>query len=286
MPEERERASERDEPEIADAAQLFRDDAPSPPPARLDNAVVAPSEADAYAIEEGESASDEPPPAAAAPRTQKASPRPSRSSSSSATAATVDQLWSRTAEWGPNLALLVIVGLFIVLLVYQTSSDLALSFFLLVLGCAVMLVLSYPLVITLERPVRITPEQAVNDYFGALEHHVPHFRRMWLLLSSAGRVSSSYASFEGFKAYWKNRLAQLRGDRAGKLTPLVFKIDDFKSEKSAGQSAIDAKFTVNVFIRGRQNDGPIESIRVALDLVRGSDQMWYLNKGTLPGARI
>ena len=27
----------------------------------------------------------------------------------------------------------------------------------------------------------MTPEQAVKDYFAALSHHVPHYRRMWLL---------------------------------------------------------------------------------------------------------
>ena len=74
----------------------------------------------------------------------------------------------------------------------------------------VAVVLSYPILITLERPVRITPEQALRDYYGALSHQLPHFRRMWLLLSTAGRISTAYGSFEGFKAYWKDRLATMR----------------------------------------------------------------------------
>ena len=74
----------------------------------------------------------------------------------------------------------------------------------------VAVVLSYPILITLERPVRITPEQALRDYYGALSHHLPHFRRMWLLLEHGGRISTAYGSFEGFKAYWKDRLANMR----------------------------------------------------------------------------
>ena len=93
--------------------------------------------------------------------------------------------------------------------------------------------LAYPILITLERPVRMTPEQAVRDYYGALSHHMPHFRRMWLLLSKAGRISSAFGSFEGFKNYWKDRLASVREGHAGSLTPLVFDVSEFQAEKSA-----------------------------------------------------
>ena len=83
------------------------------------------------------------------------------------------------------------------------------AFLILILGGIAAVILSYPILITLERPVRITPEQALRDFYGSLSHHFPHFRRMWLLLSSAGRISTAYGSFEGFKAYWKDRLGQL-----------------------------------------------------------------------------
>src|SRR5262249_37765644 len=119
-----------------------------------------------------------------------------------------------------------------------------------------------------------------------LSHHLPHYRRMWLLLSSAGRTSSQYASFEGFKAYWKRRQAKLRAlGKAGALTPLVFKIEDFKSEKSAGKTETDATFTVQVSVRAKQAKGPIDAINVEAGFVKGPDGMWYLNKGTLPGER-
>ena len=115
--------------------------------------------------------------------------------------------------------------------------------------------MSYPILITLERPVRITPEQAVRDFYGALSHHHPHFRRMWLLLSTAGGSRRRYGSFEGFKAYWKDRLGELRAGHASGMTPLVFEVADFKADKSAGKVKIDAEYTLKVWVRGQRKAG-------------------------------
>ncbi|MFI5457556.1 MAG: hypothetical protein ACHRXM_19105 [Isosphaerales bacterium] len=194
----------------------------------------------------------------------------------------VEEVWSRTAEWGQTL---IVVGgwLAISLLVVYFLLDvhLGLAFLALLLGGAVAVVLSYPILITLERPVRITPEQAVRDYYAALSHHVPHFKRMWLLLSRAGRVSTAFGSFEGFKAYWKDRLGRMREGHAGSMTPLVFNVADFKADKSAGMFRIDADFTVKVSVRGRRQAGPIDTYPMRIALVRGPDKMWYLEDGTL-----
>jgi hypothetical protein len=148
-------------------------------------------------------------------------------------------------------------------------------------GALVAAVLSYPIWITLERPVRITPEQAVRDYYGALSHHFPHFRRMWLLLSSAGRISTAYGSYEGFKAYWKDRLGNMRAGRAGSLTPLVFEVADFKADKSAGKIRIEADYNLKIWVRGQRKAGVIHAIPMKIALVRGPDKMWYLEDGTL-----
>jgi hypothetical protein len=196
----------------------------------------------------------------------------------------VEQTWSRWAEWGPNLIAVGAWVALLLLLVYFVFGQefYSLAFVLLLVGLLVAVVLSYPMLITLERPVRVTPEQALRDYYGALSHHVPHLRRMWLLLSTAGRVSTAFGSFEGFKGYWREELGRLRGGRAGALTPLVFEIVNFKSEKSAGKARIDASFTVNVSVRGRRSDGPIHTIPASISLVRGPDNMWYLENGALP----
>ncbi len=197
--------------------------------------------------------------------------------------ALVEQTWSRWAEWGPNLLVVGAWLLFFCLAFYFLWSveNLAPAFLTLVVGAVGAIILSYPILITLERPVRVTPEQALRDYYAALSHHLPHFRRMWLLLSTAGRISNAYGSFEGFKAYWTDRLRILREGHAGPWTPLVFEVVNFKSEKSGGKSLIDAEFTVKISVRGQRTAGPIHTIPMRINLVRGDDKMWYLENGTL-----
>src|SRR4029077_12025670 len=123
--------------------------------------------------------------------------------------------------------------------------------------------------------------QALRDYYGALSHHRPHFRRMWLLLSNSGRITAYYGSFEGFKAYWIDRLRKLKGNSAGLMTPLVFEVTAYRGDKSAGQSRIDAQFTLKDSIRGQRQAGPIHSFPLRISLARGPYKMWYLENGTL-----
>jgi hypothetical protein len=201
--------------------------------------------------------------------------------------ALVEEVWSRQAEWGPTLLILAAwlfaVALVIYFIAWEHESYLV-GFLTLLIGGAVAVVLSYPILITLERPVRMTPEQAVRDFYGALSHHVPHYRRMWLLLSTAGRTTASYGSLEGFKAYWIEQLATLKGSQAGLMTPLVFEVTDYRGDKSAGQTRVDVRYTLKISIRGRRQAGPIATLPAQVSLVRGPDRMWYLESGTLPKA--
>jgi hypothetical protein len=105
---------------------------------------------------------------------------------------------------------------------------------------------------------------------------------MWLLLSTAGRTSSAFGSFEGFKGYWRDQLARLHKGHAGPLTPLVFEVVNFKSEKSAGKARIDATYSLNVSVRGQRAKGAVHTFSGPVGLVRGPDNMWYLESGTLP----
>jgi hypothetical protein len=202
--------------------------------------------------------------------------------------ALVEETWSRRGEWGMTALQLAVWLIFVVGTVYWLLGEEAYgtAFCALMGGGLVALVLFYPILITLERPVRVTPEQAVRDYYGALSHHVPHYRRMWLLLSTAGRISGSYASYDGFKSYWRDRLRALRGNHASFWTPLVFEVVNFKAEKSAGKTVIEAEFTIKVSVRGHRVEGPIQTIPVQIELVRGPDRMWYLENGTLPRERM
>lgn len=198
----------------------------------------------------------------------------------------VEQVWTRSAEWGPTVVLLAAVAFVLFVLVYALIANelFGPAVIVLLAGGLGLAFLAYPILITLERPVRMTPEQAIKDYYGALSHHFPHYRRMWLLLSTAGRTSGSFASFEGFSKYWSDRLAQLRGDRVSSFTPLKFQVVDFKSEKSAGVSEISVQFKLEISARGQSDQGPIASIPMQMDLVRGPDRMWYLDKGTIPNS--
>lgn len=290
-----------DERDSADANWIFQEDAersrpPGPEPAPEPHTpgddydlIEAEGGAPSRSVPEPELEPDlAPPPRAAvevsATREQATPrvPRPERGANDAR--ARVDPVWSRWGEWWPTILSLLLIGSITAALAYATFDldDLTLSLAVVVVGGLLALVVSYPIVITMERPVRVTPEQAVNDYFGALCHHRPHYRRMWLLLSTEGRICGEYGSFEGFRSYWTRRLDQLRAGRASRWTPLVFQIEGFESEKSAGKSEIDVRFSVSVFARGQRDQGPITTVPLAISLVRGPDRMWYLNRGTLP----
>jgi hypothetical protein len=302
MPDDKPRdKSQRDpKPQVADADFLFHDapagvpSSPSPHPAAK-GATGANEVFDLVDVPDSatDPVGDRPPIAVSKapgeqPRAPSGTPRKERKTDDAALNPSdlVEETWTRWGEWRLNL---IVVGAWvalILLLVYFVfgQDHLGLSFILLIVGAVVAAVLSYPILITLERPVRITPEQAVRDYYSALSHHVPHFRRMWLLLSKAAKISSAFGSFEGFKGYWKDQLGQLRQGHAGPLTPLVFEVINFKAEKSAGKTRIDATFSVNVLVRGQRPAGAIHTIPASISLVRGPDSMWYLENGTLARA--
>jgi hypothetical protein len=202
--------------------------------------------------------------------------------------AVVEQVWSRGAEWGTHLFWVGMAAACVAFLFYKAivAVQFFVAFLFLFAGGTLVLVLCYPIFITLERPVRITPEQAAKDYFAMLSYPRPFFPRMWLLLSTAGRSAPEFSSYGQFKSYWKRKMAQIQGGGAPFINPLQFKVENFTSEKSAGQTAVNAKYTLKVF-RGEPQAGNKElvSYLISTSLVKGPDRMWYLNSGTLPTER-
>jgi hypothetical protein len=291
----REHSSGDPDPEIAAADLLFRDESGAQPERAPDSSVAPGSGAnEVFDLADGPSSEDLPQLRPIGPTTgadatgqtrtaREVHSRQAHDQSRLDPSALVEEVWSRTSEWGGTL--IVVLGWLAILFTvvyFATQWELyGIAFMILLLGGIAAVILSYPILITLERPVRITPEQALRDYYGSLSHHFPHFRRMWLLLSSAGRISTAYGSFEGFRAYWKDRLGHLCQGHAGSLTPLVFEVADFKADKSAGKVKIETEFTLKVWVRGRRRDGTIHSVPMSLALVRGPDNMWYLEDGTL-----
>lgn len=196
----------------------------------------------------------------------------------------VDPVWTRMGEWGPDLYRVVGAGVGTLFLCWLFGFG-TFSLIIFLAGGAATVLLSYPLLITMERPVRITPEQAVLDFYAAASHHFPHYRRMWLLLSVLGRKSGNFETFEAFRDYWKGRIDRWRVESgAGKFAPLKFEVDAFRADKSTGKETSRADYTVNVYIRDREDVGPIATFRMAHGLVKGSDRMWYLNRGVLESA--
>jgi hypothetical protein len=278
-------------PEIAAADWLLKDDATVKSSKQSHNPAFGSGSSEVFDLAEGPSSDELIPPIPPIPEREKPAAKPREGHTERTVdkprlepSALVEETWSRTAEWGPNLLILGGWLVFVILVVYFLSGleHLGPALLTLLLGGLVAVVLSYPILITLERPVRVTPEQAVRDYYSALSHHLPHLRRMWLLLSTSGRISNAYGSFEGFKGYWRERLRSLREGHAGQWTPLVFEVVNFKADKSAGQTMIDAEFTLNVSVRGQRSAGPIHSVPMRIALVRGPDKMWYLENGTVP----
>ncbi len=191
----------------------------------------------------------------------------------------VDPTWSRLGEWGPDLVRVGAVGLGTLFLAWLFGLGTP-GLLIFLLGAVATALLSYPLMITVERPVRITPEQAVNDFFSAASHHFPHYRRMWLLLSDLGR--HRFASFEDFRDHWKGQVAGWRqSSGAGAYAPLKFEVDAFRADKSTGKETSRADYTINVHLRDREDVGSIASYRMSHGLVKGPDRMWYLNAGVL-----
>lgn len=197
-------------------------------------------------------------------------------------ASSVDQVWTRGAEWGPELVILGLWTLLIAFLLYVTVGG---EYYTMALAVVAMgffggLVLAYPLFITMERPVRMAPERALKDFYDALSHHRPHYRRMWLLLSNAGRTSSKFASFEGFRKYWVETLKQLKSGKTSATTPLVFQVSDFQDKKDENKTVADASWTLAVYVRGKRGRGPIATLPMEATFSKGPDNMWYLDQGT------
>ena len=199
----------------------------------------------------------------------------------------VDPVWTRGAEWGSDLVRVGIAAGVTLFLAWLTFGYSHICLLILMIGGAATVLLSYPILITLERPVRITPVQAVTDFYAAASHHFPNYRRMWLLLSSRAREEGRFSAFEDFRDHWKGRIEGWReAAGAGKYDPLTFEVEGFQADKSTGKSTSRADYTVLIYRRSHESDGPIESIRMAHGLVKGPDRMWYLNRGRLdPGSK-
>ncbi len=243
---------------------------------------------DGYEIEGGEPEDVAPPPREIlVPKRTKPSSRPDgeervKSPSKPIPEPSVSVPWNRMGEWGSTLIVLALVGMGTLFLANMAlSRSFGSAFLVLLVGGAAFVALSYPISVTLERPVRMTPEQALKDYYAAASHHFPQYRRMWLLLSDPGKTSREYDSFATFRSYWKHRMNRLRGNAIKSSTPLTFVVGDYRGDKSAGKTSTEGSYSLAVGPRGGE---ATMTFSISTSFAKGPDGMWYLNEGALPEA--
>lgn len=193
----------------------------------------------------------------------------------------VSQIWSRWAEWGSSILwimLVFFVGAYGGFGLLQAGSPL-IGAVLFGVASLLSLILTYPLIITLERPVRMAPEQTLRDFYGALSHMRPHYKRMWLLLSDPGKTSippGDRPSKRLFKSAWHRFRSEVH-HRTG-ASPNRFAVKDFSAEPGKGRSRVECKFNL-VVSRGHR---VLETHSMTVTLVRGRDRMWYLDHAAPP----
>jgi hypothetical protein len=189
---------------------------------------------------------------------------------------TVDEVWSRWAEWkepllwsggGVAMATLIVFG----------GPWVAIAVFLLASAYG-----AYHVVISLEVPVRVTPEQAVREFYEAAGHRLPNFRRMYALLTSDGRATSAFSDFADFRAYWQAQVTRLSRSPVW-LVPLEFRIEGFQCRYNGDKTLAAVGYTVRVSPRGKSESSDANAEFQLRNLaVKGPDGQWYLNDGTLP----
>lgn len=195
-------------------------------------------------------------------------------------------LWSRAKESGPYLfRVLVTAGIMLILAwIFADWNTIHISGWITVIGSIASIILAYPLVVGLERPVRSSPERAVRDFLEALEHHGPLFARMWLLLTPEGQNTSHYSEYTGFRRYWKGRIQEWRhrGD-AWAGTPVVMTIDSLRANPDPHDPLVrHVKFDLSVSLRGKRSAGPVARYAMNWTAERGRDGQWYLSQADPP----
>jgi hypothetical protein len=270
-----------EETQIADAAQLLKSERNE----RIADAAPAPDvELGTYDVE-GSATRKEP---VEASRTAARAEPPAVLPRIKPPRAAVSRVWTRGAEWNADLARLAALAGAAVIVIYGLTSvgHWIPAFLMLMVSLGLAACLAYPLVITLERPVRMTPDRAVRDYYAALSHSFPHYRRMWLLLSDKGHSTGGVTSEADLRAYWKARRHALSRNGRPWLPALLFDVMDYKGQKAGGKAEVEAEVTIEV--RESSTDGSLKPaigrFQFPLTLARGPDNQWYLDSGLIPQA--
>jgi hypothetical protein len=188
----------------------------------------------------------------------------------------VSAVWTRWADWkqpliwtaaGVALAILIVIG----------GRYVAIVSFVVALTYG-----SYRVVTSLEVPVRVTPEQAIQEFFGAAGHRLPNFDRMYALLTTDGKRCDEFRNLSEFRAYWRERIAQFTHAPIY-IVPLEFHIEGFSCRYNEGKSMATVRYSIKVAPRSRQDAiKPVAELQARNLVVKGPDGQWYVNDGCLP----
>jgi hypothetical protein len=188
----------------------------------------------------------------------------------------VRDVWTRWVDWKEPV-ILGGGGIVLASLIFFWGSYVAMVIFL-----AAGLYAAYYFVISMEVPVRVTPEQAIQEFFAAASHRLPNFRRMYGVLTSDGKRCDAFADYGQFRSYWRETLSQLNSSPSW-LVPLEFRIEGFKCRYNEDKSMARLRYALRIGPRGRlESARPLAEFDVRNLVVKASDGQWYVNDGTLP----
>jgi len=140
---------------------------------------------------------------------------------------------------------------------------------------------AYQIVISLEVPVRVTPEQAVREFYLAASHRLPNFRRMYALLTTRAKRSPEFSDYASFRTHWMSQISRI-GSHPTWFVPLEFRVERFRCRYNGEKNMAHVKYYVAGTPRGRSHSKSDEAFEACHLAVKGPDGQWYLDGGVGP----
>ena len=191
----------------------------------------------------------------------------------------VDPLYSRTDE--SRITLIIFSGVFLAGWINLLVDFIYIPYFPTMVWLTGFSYAGYRFVITVEAPVRTTPEQGLREFFGAFCHRFPNYRRMYDFLTGDERSSSKWGAEprKGFRRYWLEQKREILGE-GYPCRAVDYRMERVHTEynKQRNFSRIECRLTL--FPRGHAESGQTRPLQMTL--AKGADNCWYLNEGRLP----
>lgn len=197
--------------------------------------------------------------------------------------------WSRGREWGLSVVPPIVLGIgtiaaTVYFLGFAETVSLGRALLSLIVGGALTLIAAIPLLATLEPPLRMVPEHALKEFYAALSAGRPQYKRMWLMLTEEAKSSRSFNGYAAFRSYWRKQLKHLSRGGGGLWNTLEFRVINFKSPQSKDANDVHARYELEVVDARSKNT--VALFADTIDVFRGPDRMWHMNRGTLPETRL